>query len=183
LFVANGHVYAGVDKMGWGTTYAQRPLLFHNIRGKWSLIPPVKGTGLAGLFVGRGAAFGDLFNDGKIDVVINQMDGPPVLLRNVTGQPNHWVGLQLIGGRNSPRDAVGATVYVATGPLRQRGDVISGGSFASSNDPRIHFGLGAQAKVDLVEIHWPGGAVEKLALPSVDRYFTIEEGKGVVRAR
>ncbi|MBZ5725304.1 MAG: CRTAC1 family protein [Acidobacteriia bacterium] len=181
LFAGNGHVYADVDKMNWGTTYAQRPLLFHNVQGKFELVPPVKDTGLAGLYTARGAAFGDLFNDGKIDVVINQMDRPPVLLRNVSADRNHWVGLKLVGGSRSPRDAVGATVYVTIGSSRQRGDVISGGSYASSNDPRIHFGLGSATKVDRVEVRWPSGAVEKLTLPAVDRFFTIEEGKGIVK--
>jgi hypothetical protein len=180
LFVANGHVYADVDKMGWGTTFAQRPLLFHNERGKLELVPAVKGTGLAAVLTGRGAAFGDLFNDGKIDVVINQMDRPPMLLRNVTAANNHWVGVKLIGGSKSPRDAVGASVYLTGGSTRQRADVLSGGSFASSNDPRLHFGIGSAQKVDALEVHWPSGTVEQVRLTAVDRYVTIEEGKGVI---
>ncbi|HEX4488118.1 MAG TPA: CRTAC1 family protein [Terriglobales bacterium] len=181
LFVSNGHVYPEVDNSGWGTTFAQRPLLFHNLKGqKFEAVPPVKNTGLAKLLIGRGAAFGDLFNDGKIDVVINQLEGPPALLRNVNDDKNHWVGLKLVGGSKGPRDAVGATVYVTAGGVRQRGDVLSGGSFASSNDPRMHFGLGSATAVEKAEIHWPDGAVEKVALPSVDRFFTIEEGKGLI---
>lgn len=181
IFVANGHVYPFVDKSDWGTTYAQRPLLFHNLKGeKFILMPPVKGTGLAGLYVSRGAAFGDLFNDGKIDVVINQVDRPAVLLRNVSADGNHWLGLKLIGGLKSPRDAIGATVYVKAGGMRQRGDVLSGGSYASSNDQRPHFGLGKSTSVDDVEIHWPSGKIEHVKLPAVDRFYTIEEGKGVI---
>jgi hypothetical protein len=126
--------------------------------------------------VGRGAAFGDLFNDGKIDVVINNMDGVPVLLRNVSPDHNHWVDLKLIGGPKSPRDAVGATVYLTAGGIRQRGDVLSGGSYLSPNDMRVHFGLGGAAKIIAVEIHWPSGAVEKIGLPDVDRIYTITEG-------
>jgi enediyne biosynthesis protein E4 len=180
LFVVNGHVYPQVDGKGWGTSYAERPLLFHNLGGKkFELMPAVTGTGLAEVLTARGAAFGDLFNDGKIDVVINQVDGPPVLLRNVSPDKNHWVGLKLIGGPKSPRDAVGATVYLTAGGIRQRGDVLSGGSFASSNDQRVHFGLGQATQIDKVEIHWPSGAVENLTLPGVDRYFTIVEGKRV----
>ena len=90
----------------------------------------------------RGAAFGDLFNDGKIDVVINCIDHTPVLLRNVSDDHNHWVGLKLIGGPKSPRDAIGAKVFLTANGMRQRGDVMSGGSFESSNDFRLHFGLG-----------------------------------------
>ncbi len=181
LFVANGHVYPGVDKTDWGTTFAERPLLFHNLRnGKFETVPAVKGTGLAAVLTARGAAFGDLFNDGKIDVVINQLQGPPVLLRNVYATRNHWVALQLIGGPKSPRDAVGATVYVSAAGVRQRGDVISGGSYASSNDFRLHFGLAEATKVDGVEIRWPSGKVEHVSLPAVDRFFSLEEGKGIV---
>jgi hypothetical protein len=130
--------------------------------------------------VGRGVAFGDLFNDGKIDVVMNNMDGVPVLLRNVNPDHHHWVDLKLVVGAKGPRDAVGATVYLTSGGIRQRGDVLSGGSYLSSNDPRVHFGLGDAGAVELVEIHWPDGVVEKVVLPGVDRIFTVEEGKGVM---
>jgi hypothetical protein len=181
LLAVNGHVYAGVDQSDWGTTFAERPLLFHNLsKGKFELVPPVKGTGLASVFTGRGTAFGDLFNDGKIDVVINQLHNVPALLRNVCATKNHWVALKLIGGPKSPRDAVGATVYLTAGGMRQRGDVISGGSYASSNDPRVHFGLGEATAVERVEIHWPSGNVEKISLPAVDRIYSVEEGRGIV---
>ena len=182
LLIVNGHVYPQVDQHpDWGDSYAQRTLLYHNLHnGKFDLVPAVEGTGLAVVVVGRGAAFGDLFNDGKIDVVINVMDGVPVLLRNVNPDRHHWVDLKLIGGPKSPRDAVGATVYLKEAGIRQRGDVLSGGSYLSSNDFRVHFGLADATSVDDVEIHWPSGAVEHLKLPSVDRIFTVEEGKGIV---
>jgi hypothetical protein len=140
----------------------------------------VEGTGLADVIPARGAAFGDIFNNGNIDVVVNCMDHTPVLLQNVNADKNHWVGLVLTGGPKSPRDAVGSTVYLSSGGIRQRGDVLSGGSYESSNDQRLHFGLGESAKVDKVEIHWPDGQQETLALPGVDRFFAIEEGKGLV---
>ena len=181
LFIANGHVYPVVDEHPeWGTTYAQRPLLFHNEKnGKFSLVPAVERSGLAVVVVGRGAAFGDLFNDGKIDVVMNNMDGVPVLEKNVSPDHHHWVELKLIGGPKSPRDAVGATVYLTAAGIRQRRDVLSGGSYLSSNDPRVHFGLGDATKVDDVEIHWPDGKVEHDKLASIDTIFTIEESKGI----
>ena len=180
LMMINGHVYPQVDKYDWGTTFAERPLLFHNVGGrKFELVPAVDGTGLADVVAGRGAAFGDLFNNGKTDVVINVIDGHPVLLRDVSHDTNHWVELRLLGGPKSPRDAVGATVYLTADGMRQRGDVLSGGSYMSSNDQRVHFGLGKATKVDQVEIHWPDGAIEKLQLTSVDRIFTIAEGKGI----
>src|SRR6202008_3280323 len=129
-------------------------LLFRNLKAEhFELVPAVKAGALASLLTGRGAAFGDLFNDGKIDVVINQLDRAPALFRNVEINTNHWVGLRLLGGSKSPRDAIGATVYLTAGGLRLRGDVISGGSFGSSNDLRPHFGLGSAVKVDSCEIH------------------------------
>ena len=184
LFAVNGHVYPLVDQNNWGTTYAERPLLFRNQQGKkFDLVPPVEGTGLALVIPARGSAFGDLFNDGRIDVVINNMDLPPSLLRNVNPDKHHWVELSLVGGLKSPRDAVGATVYVTAGGMKQRGDVLSGGSYISSNDPRVHFGLGDSDKIDAVEIHWPSGQKEKVILPSVDKIFTVEEGKGVINGK
>jgi hypothetical protein len=184
IMSVSGHVYPQVDKhpYDWGMTFAERPLLFHNIdKGKrFELVPAVEGTGLADVIPGRGAAFGDLFNDGKMDVVVNCIDHTPVLLRNVNPDKNHWVGIALIGGPKSPRDAVGASVFVTAGGIRQRGDVMSGGSYESSNDQRLHFGLAQAAAIDAVEVHWPSGAVEKVNLPGVDRFFVIEEGKGVV---
>jgi hypothetical protein len=184
LLVVNGHVYPEVDRHpDWGMSYAQRPLLYHNQRnGTFALVPAVEGTGLAEVAVGRGAAFGDLFNDGKIDVVINNLDGPPLLLRNVNPDHNHWVELNLVGGPKSPRDAVGATVYLTAGGIRQRGDVLSGGSYLSSNDMRVHFGLGDATNAGTAEIHWPSGAKEMVQLPAVDRIYTITEGKGITGA-
>jgi hypothetical protein len=180
IMMVNGHVYPQVDEHDWGTTFAERPLLFHNNRkGKFEYVPPVKGSGLATLTSGRGAAFGDLFNNGKIDVVINPIDGPPVLLKNVDPDHHHWVELKLVGGPKSPRDAVGATVYLTANGMRQREDVISGGSYISSNDQRPHFGLGDAADAGTAEIHWPSGAVEMVKLPAVDRIFTITEGSGI----
>jgi hypothetical protein len=180
LMQINGHVYPAADKNPWGTSFAERPLLYHNLGGKkFECVPPVRGTGLARVIPGRGAAFGDLFNDGKIDVVINPIDGPPVLLRNVNKDSHHWVELKLVGGPNGPRDAIGATVYLFRAGVTQRGDVLSGGSYISSNDQRVHFGLGDAKTVDHVEIHWPGGAKETVKLPAVDRIFTITQSKGV----
>jgi hypothetical protein len=120
-----------------------------------------------------------LFNNGKIDVVINPVDGPPVLLRNVNPDHHHWVELKLIGGPKSPRDAIGTTVYLTANGMRQREDVMSGGSYISSNDQRPHFGLGDANDEGSAEIHWPSGLVQTVKLPAVDRIFTITEGQGI----
>ncbi len=183
LMLINGHIYPAADRLDWGTSYAEKPLLFRNLHnGKFDLVPAVKGSGLAEVVSGRGAAFGDLFNDGHIDVIINTIDGPPVLLRNVDDNHNHWVELRLIGGPKSPRDAVGATVFLTANGMRQRQDVISGGSYVSTNDPRLHFGLGTATDAGTAEIHWPSGALERVKLTEVDRIFTITEGKGITSA-
>ena len=108
------------------------------------------------------------------------MDSAPTLLRNVNADHHHWVEIGLIGGRKSPKDGVGATVYLTAAGLKQRGDVLSSGSFVSANDPRVHFGIGDAEKVDAVEIHWPSGAIEKVSIPGVDKIFTVQEGKGIV---
>jgi hypothetical protein len=179
LLMSDGHVYPQVDHQPWGTSWAQRPMLFHNLGGKkFEVVPAVKGTALADVISGRGMAVGDLFNDGKLDAVINVMDGHPVLLRNVSPDKNHWLELKLVGGAKSPRDAVGATVYVSANGMKQRGDVLSGGSYGSTSDPRPHFGLGSAAKVDDIEVHWPSGKVEHFTVPGVDRIVTISEGSG-----
>jgi len=191
LFVSNGHVYPQVDAHQWGTSWAQRPLLFHNIHGVLKIVPPVEGTALSVVATGRGMASGDLFNDGKIDVVVNNLDSTPSLFRNVdAGQIksfhstdqrknsiNHWISLTLIGGPNSPRDAVGAVVFLTAGGIRQRADVLAGGSFESSSDKRIHFGLGQVSKIEKIEILWPDGVKQLLSPPtSLDTYFSIKEG-------
>jgi enediyne biosynthesis protein E4 len=182
LFVANGHVYPSVDQLDWGTTWAQRPQLFRNLDGsKFQEVPPATGSGLADVIPARGAAFGDLFNDGHIDVVLNNIESAPTLLRNVVKNDNHWIALKLVGGPKSPRDAIGAKVFLFAGGVRQRADVISGGSYGSSSDLRVHFGLGPAAKVNKVEIHWPSGTKEEVVIPGVDRILTVAEGQGVVK--
>jgi hypothetical protein len=188
LFEVNGHVYPEVDQHDWGTTFAERSLLFHNIPGKnpkeraFEYIKPVEGTGLATVIPGRGAAFGDLFNDGKIDVIVNPVDGPPVLLRNVNPDKHHWVEMKLVGSGKSPKDATCATVYLKANGLRMRQDVLSSGSYISANDPRPHFGLGDATDPGAAEIHWPDGKIETIKLPAADRIYTIEEGVGVTAA-
>jgi hypothetical protein len=180
IFIANGHVYPIADHTEWGTTWAERPQLFRNLDGsKFQEVPPATGSGLAVIVSARGAAFGDLFNDGHTDVVLNNIDASPTLLRNVVKNENHWLTLKLVGGPKSPRDAIGAKVFLTAGGVRQRADVFSGGSYASGSDPRVHFGMREAAKIDKLEIHWPSGAVEEISTPGIDRIITVAEGKGI----
>ncbi len=184
IFIANGHVYPEVDRQDWGTTWAERPQLFHNVDGaRFREVPPATGSGLAEVITARGAAFGDLFNDGHIDVVINNIDSTPSLLRNVVNNSNHWLTLKLVGGPKSPRDAVGAKVFLTASGVRQRADVCSGGSYSSSSDQRVHFGLGPANRVDKIEIYWPSGLKQQIAMPAVDQIVTVEEGKPVAPSK
>jgi hypothetical protein len=176
LFVANGHVYPQVDRFDWGTTWAQRPLLFRNRDGRgFALMPAATGSGLAAVIPARGAAFGDIDRDGRVDVVLNNCDGHPTVLRNTTGTHGHWLSLKLTGGPKSPRDGVGATVWLTAGGMRQRGDVLSGASYCSQSDLRLHFGLGAAVRVEKLEILWPSGARQTVEVPSIDRIVEITE--------
>ncbi|HVF90503.1 MAG TPA: CRTAC1 family protein [Blastocatellia bacterium] len=182
ILVANGHVYPGVDGQQWGTSYLQQPLLFRNLAtGKFERAGAAPGSGLAVAIPARGLALGDLDGDGRVDAVINNMDLAPTILRNVTKAPGHWLSLKLVGdaAKKSPRDATGAIAYLTIGKVRQRLDVISGASFSSQNDSRLHFGLGPSTRVDKLEIKWPGGAMETVGVPGIDRALTIVEGKGV----
>jgi enediyne biosynthesis protein E4 len=182
LFVANGHVYPAVDKQQWGTSFAQQPLLFRNLgaSGKFERVGAAPKSGLAEAYTSRGLAVGDLDGDGRADVVLNNMDAGPALLRNVTETKNRWLRLRLVGdpSRKTPRDATGAVAYVTTGKLRQRGEVVSGAGYASQNDPCLLFGLGDAAKVDKLEVKWPDGSTETFDVPGLDRTLTLTQGKG-----
>ena len=125
-------------------------------------------------------AIGDLDGDGRVDAVINNLDSQPTVLRNVATPVGHWLSLRLIGdvARKSPRDGIGSVVYVTTGKIRQRQDLISGGIYCSQNDLTLHFGLGGATRVDKLEIQWPDGSLESFEVPAIDKTLTIVEGKG-----
>jgi enediyne biosynthesis protein E4 len=184
VMVANGHVYPAVDDHQWGTTYAQQPLLFHNLKnGRFERIGAAPGSALAYAWSARGMAIGDLDGDGRLDVVLNNCDAKPAVLKNVTAQPGHWLELRLVGdvAKKSPRDAIGAIVYVTADKVRQRQDVVSGASYASQNDFTVHFGLGTATSVDKVEIKWPNGSVESVEVRGVDRKITVVQGRGLIK--
>jgi len=180
LFVVNGHVYPAADTHQWGTSYAQQALLFRNVKGKFERVGAPPGNALANAWPARGLAVGDLDGDGRLDLVINNLDAKPVVLRNVAATSGHWLGLRLVGdvAKRSPRDAIGSIAYLTTGSLRQRQDVVSGAVYCSQNDMTLHFGLGAATKVDKLEIVWSDGSTENFDIPGVDRVVTITQGKG-----
>ena len=183
ILIANGHVYPGVDGQQWGTSYMQQAVLFRNLAtGKFERVAAAPGSGLALSIPARGLALGDIDGDGRVDAVFNNMDIGPTVLKNVTKSDARWLSLKLVGdvAKKSPKDATGAIAYLTIGKVRQRLDVTSGASFSSQNDSRLHFGLGPAARVDKLEIKWPGGALETVSVPALDRVLTIVEGKGVV---
>jgi hypothetical protein len=175
LFVANGHVY---PQRGH---YLQRELLHHNNRdGTFSEVASQMGSALMEERVGRGVAFGDIDNDGDVDIVVNDLDGSPQLLRNDGGNTNNSVLIKTVGVKSN-RDGIGARVKVVSGNLAQIDEVRSGGSYLSQNDLRLHFGLEKRARIDLVEVRWPSGIIDRIPNLSANKILTIKEGKGVVK--
>jgi enediyne biosynthesis protein E4 len=180
LLVVNGHVYPQVDTRDIGTKYRQPKLLYINKRdGTFREASRDVGTALSVPRVSRGAAFGDLDNDGDIDVVVGDLDGPPMILRNDGGNRNNWITLELRGARGN-RLALGARVKVVAGKLSQVDEVRSGDSYLSQNDFRLHFGLGKAERVDRVEIRWPSGKTETLQNLAARSFYSVKEGEGVV---
>ena len=174
LLVVNGHVYPQLP------TYGQRNLMHRNNRdGTFSEVGAEMGPPFAEKRAGRGAAFGDIDNDGDVDVVINNLDGAAQLLRNDSGKANNSVLIRAIGVKSN-RSGIGARVTVVAGDLKQVEEVYSGATYISQNDLRLHFGLDKRTKIDLIEVRWPSGAVEKITGASVNRILTIKEGQGLI---
>jgi hypothetical protein len=184
LFVANGHVYPFVDRFDWNTSYEERPILFRNLKnGKFAEIGRAGGDGLAVLRCMRGSVTGDLDNDGDLDVVVNLIDGAPLLLRNDGGnKAGHWLRLGLVGDpkQRGPRDATGSVVFLTAGGGRQRGEVASGRSLLSQSDRRVHFGLGPATRVDRLEVRWANGPTVAYDVPAVDTELVIDQARGTV---
>jgi hypothetical protein len=180
LFLVNGHVYPQVDTLDVGARYREPKLLFLNRHdGTFRNISEAVGPAIQIPQVSRGAAFGDLFNDGHVDIVIENLDGKPMILRNEGGNRNHWIGFELAGTKSN-RLALNARVKAIAGDLVQGDEIRSGGSYLSQNDLRIHFGLGSHDRVDRVEILWPSGERETVDNLVADRFYTVKEGQGVV---
>lgn len=181
LFVVNGHVYPQMDEISSGLGYKQGKLLFVN-NGDGTFCDATKqgGAALSEPRVSRGAAFGDLDNDGQIDIVVEDLDSSPMILKNKGDNTNHWITLELAATWGNPL-AIGARVKVTTGKVTQTAEIRSGESYLSQNDLRVHFGLGNATKVDLIEIRWNSGKVEMLKDVGVDKFYAVLEGKGLVR--
>jgi hypothetical protein len=180
LITVNGHVYPQTDQMPTDPGYRQPKLLSMNQRdGTFCDASAQAGPALLEKRVSRGLAVGDLFNDGNMDVVVNDLDGPPMVLRNHGIPGRHWVSFELAGTKSN-RLALNAGIKIKAGGMTQTDEVHSGGSYLSQNDLRIHFGLASATKVDSVEIHWPSGAVDRIGNLAADRFYSVLEGQGVV---
>ena len=176
----NGHVYPQVDSADIGTHYREPKLLLLNQRnGTFRNISSEAGPALAIPQVSRGLATGDLFNDGHVDVVIENLEGLPMLLRSEGGAPNHWISFELACPKGN-RLALNARVQVTAGSLVQEDEVRSGGSYLSQNDLRLHFGLGTNVQVDSAKVLWPDGSIETLGHLPANHFYCVLEGKGVV---
>ena len=177
LFIANGHVYPQMDQIAGAARYGEPMQLFRNQHdGTFQDISSIFAE--MGDASRRGAAFGDLNNDGNIDIVVLNMDGPPQLLLNQNPNHNHRVVFKLMGTK-STKMAIGAKVTVRTAALVETREVRAGGSYLSSNDPRLHFGLGGAAVMSQVSIRWPSGATEVLKDVPADNIYTITESHGI----
>jgi hypothetical protein len=183
FFQVNGHVYPQVDTTHTATHYLEPKLLFLNQRdGTFKNISRRVGPALVTPQVSRGLAIGDLFNDGRMEAVVENLVGGPMILRPEGGPNNHWISFQLEGVKCN-RLALNARVRVIAGDLQQLGEVISGGSYLSQNDLRLHFGLGSHDAVDQAQIQWPDGARENLAHLAADRFYVVREGQGIVSSK
>ncbi len=183
IFIANGHVYSQLADRKLHVTYRQPRLLYRNLgNGRFQDVSASAGPAIRDANLGRGCAFGDFDNDGDVDVLINNLDGPPTLLRNDGGNRGNWILIKCVGTKSN-RSAIGTRVTVTAGGRSQIDEVMSGSSYYSQNDFRLHFGLGSLEKADVVEIRWPTGATETLRDLSANQLFVVEEGKGIARSQ
>jgi hypothetical protein len=181
IFLANGHVYPQIAGRNLHVTYKQPKLLYRNLRnGRFEDVSSRSGPGIAASHVSRGCAFGDVDNDGDVDVVVSNLDGMPSLLRNDGGNRNNWLLVKCIGTRSN-RSAIGARVRLMSGGRTQIDEVMSGSSYYSQNDLRLHFGLGSATRADRVEVSWPSGLRDSVINVMANQLAIIEEGKGLVK--
>jgi hypothetical protein len=180
LIGVNGHVYPQVDTLPSGARYREPKVLSMNVGGgTFCDASEQAGLALREPRVSRGLAVGDLFNDGNMDVVVEDLTGAPTILRNAGVAGRHWVSFELAGTKSN-RLAIGARVKITAGGMTQTEEIHSGGSYLSQNDLRVHFGLGAAKKIERVEIRWPSGRIETLKDLDADKFHSVLEGQGIV---
>jgi len=182
LIVVGGHVYPQVDTLPSGARYKEPKVLQLNQKnGTFCDASEETGPAMRVPRVSRGVAAGDLFNDGNVDIVVEDLAGEPMILKNNGIAGRHWVSFELQGTKSN-RLAIGARLKIVAGGMSQTEEIHSGGSYLSQNDLRVHFGLNTATKIDSVEIRWPSGKIEKLKNLDVDKFYSILEGQGIVPA-
>ncbi|HZT31093.1 MAG TPA: CRTAC1 family protein [Bryobacteraceae bacterium] len=176
LFVGQGHVMDNIELTQPAVRYLEPLLLLHNTGGKFANVSGQSGAPFRVPLAARGVAFGDLNNDGFLDVAINCNDGPALVLFNEGGNGNHWLSVNPVGAKSN-RDGIGARIkLVGASGRTQYGYVSTAGSYLSANDRKVHFGLGKDAQARLLEIRWPSGTVQRLENVAADRTVTVREG-------
>jgi enediyne biosynthesis protein E4 len=185
ILVASGHIYPEIEQMNIDIHYHEPKTVYHNLgNGRFQDISKQLGEAILAPISARGCAFGDFDNDGDVDVVLNPVNGFPQLLRLDTTdekvEKNHWIKIRALGTKSN-RSGIGARIVCITGDHRQMDEVRSGGSYASQNDLRVHFGLGSASKVDRFEIHWPSGEMDFSENVAADQVVYVLEGKGITR--
>ncbi len=180
LVISNGHVQDNIAEIDHSTTYRQPTLLYHSlgiVRGtlRYEDVTAVAGPDLARPIVGRGLVTGDYDNDGRMDILVVDSEGGPLLLHNVCSPTWHWLGVRLIG-KKSNRDGYGALLTAKAGGRTLTQLCHADGSYLSSSDSRVHFGVGASTKVEALTVRWPGGATTTYRNIPADRYITLREG-------
>ena len=175
LLLVNGHVFPEVESLHIDIHYKDRAILYQNLgNASFRDVSRDAGPALSELHSSRGAAFGDIDNDGAVEIAVNNQNEPPSLLKEAINPPGHWLTLKLVGTRSN-RSAIGAHVRLSAAGHEQLAEVRSGGSYLSQSDLRLHFGLGAALRADKLEITWPGGTRQLLKDQGVDRVLTVEE--------
>jgi hypothetical protein len=183
IFVANGHVYPEADRIPAIIGFKQQNLLYRNLgNGRFADASAVAGPGLAVIASSHGSAFADYDNDGNLDILVTNNNEASNLLRNQGGNKNHWLIIKLVGTRSN-RSAIGARVRVVTGAHAQTEEVVSGSSFMSHSDLRLHFGLGSAKAVDTLEVTWPSGVKESFPSVAANQYVVLREGSGSLERR
>ena len=185
LLVANGHVYPSVDSADMGTSYKQRLLLFRQTGKKFHEVGSSAGQALNVPRATRGSAVADYDNDGDLDILLGNLDGPATLLRNDgANKAGHWLKVRLLGDptQKGPKDAIGSVAFCHVNGRRIRDEVASGRSYHSQSDLRLHFGLGTATKVERLEVRWANGRTESFTIEGVDKLVVIQQGRGKVAA-